>query len=64
MKKIIDYKIIYEDNAELLEHEVRQHILLGYQPFGSLSTIKTQSQILVFQPMVKYLDNNVNLDLS
>jgi hypothetical protein len=54
MRKIVDYKVIVEDDFTSLKFSVNQSIGLGWQPLGSSTHIKRHAGILHCQTMVKY----------
>ena len=61
MKKIIEYIVLKEHDLNKLIQEVNDLIRKGWQPFGELHTVPTQSfpdtpTIFFFQSMVLYGD--------
>lgn len=62
-RKIIDYTFMSSINDETLENNIRDAILEGWQPHGSICVTfvprGTDINILYSQAMVKYEDKNL-----
>ncbi|HTV40222.1 MAG TPA: hypothetical protein VMF08_06590 [Candidatus Sulfotelmatobacter sp.] len=54
--KIIEYKVLSGSSSTQLATEVNEHIIAGYQPYGSLVVLPTHGVGAnpFFQPMVVY----------
>lgn len=54
--KIIEYKVLSGSSSAQLAAEVNEHIIAGYQPYGSLVVLPTHGigANPFFQPMVVY----------
>lgn len=53
MRKIIDYRIVYEIDPHDLEIRVKNEIKEGWQPIGGVAANKNNSALLL-QVLVKY----------
>jgi len=60
-REIVKYKLIGDVSKSDLSKYINHHIDVGWQPFGSLSSISvssaTNSVVGLFQPMVKYKED-------
>lgn len=62
MSKITEYTVVsalYRETAadethNRLSSQVNDHILAGWQPFGTLSTSNISGVLVLMQPMVRY----------
>lgn len=51
--KIVEYRIVMGRNQAKLEEQINEKILLGWQPYGSM----TSDEAYFFQPVVKYAES-------
>lgn len=51
--KIYDYIIVGDSNINMLTQKVKEKILEGWQPFGSLSTCVQGTKVWIFQTLIK-----------
>jgi hypothetical protein len=52
MKKIVEYRILWDSSSAGLNKAVNEHIRTAWQPFGSLAVSNPTG--LIYQTLVKY----------
>jgi len=56
MKRICDYKLLEGSSEKVLSEKVRESICEGWQPYGSPSVAKGNTNVVFIQAVVKYED--------
>lgn len=59
-KKIIDYQLLQNEDPSLLEHEVREALLLDWQPLGGISVVEENGLYTFTQAMVVYEESETS----
>jgi len=55
MSKIAEYIVLRGESLDELQKKVKEFLMTGYQPFGSLAVVERRAEgMLFFQPVIKF----------